>query len=64
MFQWSIDANCAWKPADAIKFLELIRDQPFKSHIFMVEQPFGVDLDQQEFVCVLGEQQVMISGES
>ena len=40
---WSVDANCAWTPDIAMNMLESVL-LPHKSRIFMVEQPFPVEL--------------------
>jgi hypothetical protein len=40
---WSVDANCAWSPSVAMAMLETVL-LPHKGRIFMVEQPFPVEL--------------------
>jgi len=40
---WSIDANCAWTPEIAMEMLTDVL-MPFKPRIYMVEQPFPVDV--------------------
>jgi hypothetical protein len=42
--QWSIDANAAWTPAVALEFLDRIQSSPFRDMIYMVEQPFPLEL--------------------
>ena len=42
--KWSIDANSAWTPEISMKFLDFLNQEPFKSWVYMVEQPFPVEL--------------------
>ena len=41
--RFSVDANCAWTPEIAMEMLEHVL-LPHKRRIFMVEQPFPVEL--------------------
>lgn len=42
---WSIDANCGWSPNVAMQMLEVLK--VYAHRIYMVEQPFPVDIAEQ-----------------
>jgi L-alanine-DL-glutamate epimerase-like enolase superfamily enzyme len=42
--QWSVDANAAWNPEITLKFVEFLSKEPFRGLVYMIEQPFPVEL--------------------
>lgn len=40
LVKWTLDANSAWTPALALRYLAALKSKPYFPIIFMVEQPF------------------------
>lgn len=49
---WSVDANAAWSPEISMAFLQLLTE--YHERIYMVEQPFPVDISSCTDAAVLG----------